>query len=291
MAQHLLVSMHRWSRTVAPYLGPLRGIARKAFRALLNRRYPGDALVSAEQNGRLWRLRPEVALRGAFQELQTIEWFRSVVKPGMTVLDVGANVGQMTLELAELVGPRGRVLSIEPGAGNLEVLEIHVRANEMQDRVEVVAAACAETHGGEVEFFVAGENASSVGSGHSLAGPDAIHRGTPDIAVHSVRCPRVSIDGLCSERGIAPAMIKIDVEGAELKVLAGALGTLTKARPLLRIGFHPFAFDDALAASDELRRLLSEAGYRIEHSPATGALALEDYVAVPAPAPASRRNP
>jgi FkbM family methyltransferase len=237
--------------------------------------------MSAVQNGREWRLVPEVALLGPLQEFPTIEWFRRCVRPGMTVIDVGANVGQMTLELAVLVGAAGKVLSIEPGLGNLALLRRHVSGNGLQDRVEIVAAACAETHGGEVDFFVAGDNLASVGSGHSLAGAEAIHRGAPDIAVHVVRCAKVSIDGLCAERGLTPSLIKIDVEGGELGVLAGAKHTLATARPLLLVGFHPFAFTDALAASDELRRVLDEAGYRLEDAPRTGPFELREYVAVP----------
>jgi FkbM family methyltransferase len=237
--------------------------------------------MTATQNGREWRLAPEIALLGPLQELDTIEWFRSCVRPGMTVIDVGANVGQMTLELALLVGAAGKVLSIEPGRGNLVLLHRHVRGNGLQDRVEIVEAACAETHGGEVDFFVAGDDVASVGSGHSLSGADAIQRGAPGIAVHVARCAKVSIDGLCAERGLTPSLIKIDVEGGELAVLAGAKRTLATARPLMIVGFHPFAFPDALAASEELRRVLDEAGYRLEDAPSSGSLELREYVALP----------
>jgi FkbM family methyltransferase len=281
MGTHLLATVFRWSRPLAHYLGPLLPAARRTFHAALRMRYSDGALMTAMQNGREWRLAPDVALRGAFQEFATIEWFRSCVRPGMTVIDVGANVGQMTLELAVLVGAAGKVLSIEPGRGNLALLHRHVRGNGMQDRVEIVEAACAEAHGGEVEFYVAGDSLTSVGSGHSLAGADAIQRAAPGVAVHVARCAKVSIDGLCAERGLTPSMIKIDVEGGELMVLAGAKQTLAIARPLVLVGFHPFAFADALAASDELRRLLGEVGYRLEDAPRTGPFELREYVAVP----------
>jgi FkbM family methyltransferase len=281
MGTHLLATAFRLSRPLAHYLGPLLPAARQTFHALLRMRYPRGALMTAMQNGREWRLAPDVALRGAFQEIATVEWFRRSVRPGMTVIDVGANVGQMTLELAVLVGAVGKVLSIEPGRGNLALLHRHVRGNGLQDRVEIVEAACAEAHGGEVEFYVAGDDVASVGSGHSLAGTDAIQRGAPGVAVHVDRCARVSIDGLCAERGLAPSLIKIDVEGGELMVLAGAKNTLATARPLVIVGFHPFAFADAVAASNELRRVLDEVGYRLEDAPRAGPFELREYVAVP----------
>jgi FkbM family methyltransferase len=281
MGTHLLATVFRWSRPLGPYLRPLRPAARRTFLALLRMRYSNGALMTVMQNGREWRLVPEIALLGPAQELETIEWFRSCVRPGMTVIDVGANVGQMTLELAVLVGAAGKVVSIEPGRGNLALLRRHVSGNGMQDRVEIVEAACAEAHGGEVDFYVAGDTLASVGSGHSLAGTDAIQRGAPGIAVHVARCAKVSVDGLCAERGLTPSMIKIDVEGGELRVLAGAKQTLATARPLVLVGFHPFAFADALAASNELRRALDEVGYQLEDAPRTGPFELREYVAVP----------
>ena len=281
MRQDILVSIHRWSRGIAPRLGPLGGIARLVFRGLLRLRYPSGTLVTAEQNGRAWRMSPDVALRGALQEFETISWFRAVARPGMTAIDVGANVGQMSLELATLVGPKGKVIAIEPAPGNLDLLRQHVRANGLEARVQVVEAACADTHGGEVEFHVFGESAASIGSGHSLIGAETLHQGDTEISVHSIRCARISIDGLCEEYDALPSLIKIDVEGGELQVLRGAMQTLARARPVLRIGFHPFAFSNPVQASDELRRIIASSGYHLEDAPSVGALELAEYVAVP----------
>lgn len=278
----LLIWCRRRLAPLARRIG-VQGVARRLYDEIAARRYPAGTLCTAVQNGRTWRLRREVAERGTVQEIETIEWLRRVVQPGMTVLDVGANVGQMTLEMAALAGAGGRVLAIEPGRGNLEYLRQHVEGNGFQEMVSVIAAACAETDGGEVTFFVATENGdvATVGSGHNIVGASAILNQKREIEVREVRVPRVSIDGLCRRESVQPGVIKIDVEGAELLVLRGASETLRRGRPQVRVGFHPFAFDDPASASAELLQLAEAAGYRVEGALPGTTLELAEYNLVP----------
>jgi FkbM family methyltransferase len=260
-------------------LGPLRPVARAAFRRLLSLRYGSASLMRAEQNGRTWLLAPEVALRGELAEFETIQWFRDVVREGMTVIDVGANVGQMTLELAELVGPSGRVIAVEPAPGNLELLRRHIEANGYSSRVEVFDGACSDANG-TVKLYLAGTTDQAVGSGHTLAGEAALRRQDGSVRVVEKTVTAVTVDALCEERSIRPSVIKIDVEGAELSVLRGMKQTLRSSRPAVRVGFHPFAFDSPEDASDQLRALFDAADYALQ-APASGALALEEYIALP----------
>lgn len=279
----LLIWCHRRLGPLARKMG-VQKAARRLYEGIAAIRYPDGSLCTAVQNGRTWKLRRDVAERGEFQEFETIAWLREVVRPGATVIDVGANVGQMTLEMAALVGPQGRVISIEPSPGNLEYLRQHVDENGFHDRVVIVDAACSNEDGGEVTFFVASEDGvSSVGSGHNIIGAGPILKHADGINVREQRVPRVSIDGLCRRLGIAPSVIKIDVEGAELLVLEGALNTLGQQRPQVRVGFHPFAFEDAAAASRKAFDLVGRAGYRIEGIDAGQTLDLFDYNLRPPP--------
>jgi FkbM family methyltransferase len=217
----------------------------------------------------------EIGLRGEYQEFETIEWLRSVVKPGDCILDIGANVGQMTLEAALLTGPHGKVVAIEPGPGNVRLLHAHVEANGFADRVDVVVAACGETSGEEVTLHVFGDDPHAVGSGHNTRAP--AHAG------HwlQINVPLISVDQLCQDASLRPAAIKIDVEGAEVDVIRGCQATLRAYRPSLRFGFHPFAFDDPAAATREIRSLLSACGYS-SPSPGLGdAYELAEYDCYP----------
>jgi FkbM family methyltransferase len=275
-----LISLHRNLQRTVDVLH-LRPLAQRVFRSLLALRSRGGRMVRANQNGREWWLDPEVALRGEFAEYETIEWLREVVKPGMTVIDAGANVGQMTLEMAHLVGPQGKVFAIEPAPGNVKVLRAHVTGNGFADRVTLIEAACCETDGGFIDLTVFGSGADTVGSGHTImseALSAAEPGGAPTLAV---RVPTVSLDALCERHAIRPAVIKIDVEGAELSVLEGARKVLARDRPFLRFGFHPFAFADPAGASARIRDLLAVSGYRIEATGDEPEFSLAEYVASP----------
>jgi FkbM family methyltransferase len=263
----------------------LRQLARGIYRALLQLRYGADGLATTMQNGRTWKLHYEVALRGEYAEFDTIEWLRKVVKPGGCVIDVGANVGQMTLEAAHLVGPSGKVVAIEPAPGNLKLLCAHIAANGFADRVEIIPAACSSSSGGEIILHVYGDRSDNVGSGHSVC-----EGAIGDEATVNVSVPKVSIDKICAERQLVPSVIKIDVEGAEIDVIRGAVSTLRAHHPSVRFGFHPFAFADSSEATQELRALLAECGYSSPEPDAGEGYDLREYEALPLEAIASREG-
>jgi FkbM family methyltransferase len=277
----ILLWCHRKLGPVARRVGVQR-LARRVYEGIAARRYPPGTLCTAIQNGRTWRLRREVAERGELQEFDTISWLREVLRPGMTVIDVGANVGQMTLEMAALVGPKGRVIAVEPSPGNLEYLHQHVEGNGFGHRVTVIAAACSDEDGGEVSFFVGSEDGvSSVGSGHNIIGAAPIISQSHHLQVRELHVPRVSVDGLCQRLNVQPAVIKIDVEGAELLVVKGAEATLKRSRPRVRVGFHPFAFGDPRIASEQLVSLARRSGYRLADVEPGQTLELEEYDLIP----------
>ncbi|TVQ23459.1 MAG: FkbM family methyltransferase [Leptolyngbya sp. DLM2.Bin15] len=229
--------------------------ARSLYRWLLSQRYGQDGLAIAVQNERSWRLDPLVALRGEVAELETIQAFRRVVQPGMDVIDVGANVGQMTLELAHLVGDQGRVVAVEPGPGNLRLLERHVQGNGMGDRVLMEAAACTDQPDQTITLNILGSDTDDIGSGFSVV--DAAKLPNPhQLPTHAYPVSTTTVDALVARYALTPGFLKIDVEGAELQVLQGAQQTLKQYRPIVLVGFHPFAFEDAIAAGQALMNLL-----------------------------------
>jgi len=263
----LLIRLHRALQRPVDWIG-LRPAAQKVFRHLLNARYGSDQLVRVNQNGRSWRLVPEVALRGEYAEFQTIEWLRRVVKPGGCVIDIGANVGQMTLEAAHLVGPTGRVVAVEPAPGNVKVLRTHVIGNGFEDRVTIIEAACGSRDNQEIVLHILGDAVDSIGSGHSER--KQLHEG-PSV---EFKVPVITLDRIAVDH--PPTVVKIDVEGAELNVLEGAAKALSTYRPVVQIGFHPFAFDDAIGASRQLLDRMESFGYSTSHI-GPGPLELEEY--------------
>lgn len=258
MSEDALLVLHRNLDRIVDRLH-VRWLARKVFRFLLQRRYRSSALATGRQNGRIWKLDFSVARRGLEQEMGTVHWLRSVLGPGGCAFDIGANVGQMTLEMAQLVGASGRVVAVEPAHGNVRLLERHVEANGFRHRVDIVEAACVETDGEPVTFCIVSDDGSAdaLGSGHAVASAKRQSGNLVEVSVAGV-----SIDGLVERTRSAPRAIKIDVEGAELRVLQGARRTLETHRPAVRVAFHPFAFDDPAAASAAILSMLGGLGYR-----------------------------
>lgn len=132
------------------------------------------------------------------------------------VFDVGANVGFFTLKFARWVGPQGHVVALEPEQVNVEHLRTALARAALAGQVSVVRAAAGDQVGAahlELNPFHPGD--------HKLAGaglPVALT--TIDAQVQALALTRVDL-------------VKIDVQGAEQMVLAGARATLLHWRPVL----------------------------------------------------------
>jgi FkbM family methyltransferase len=179
-------------------------------------------IIAGRLRGRWWlpasRGKVLRILNGTYEREQT-RLFERHVRPGATVLDVGAHVGYYTLVSAVLAGPSGRVHAFEPNPRNAEFLRRHVRINRL-DTVRVEQAAVSDRAGTARFDFGTGS-----GTGH-LADAGALE-------VRTLR-----LDDYCAEHALAPAAIKIDVEGAEMSVLHGARETLARHRPVLFLSTH-----------------------------------------------------
>lgn len=157
-------------------------------------------------------------LLGSYEPEQT-RLFQQHVRPGDTVLDVGAHVGYYTVLSAILAGPSGAVWSFEPNPRNAGFLRRHAQINGLR-HVHVEQAAVSDAEGTARFDFGTGS-----GTGHLAAeGP---------IEVRTLR-----LDDFCAANRITPKAVKVDVEGAEAAVLEGAERTIERARPVIFLSTH-----------------------------------------------------
>ena len=172
----------------------------------------------------------------------------STVKPGMTVIDIGAHVGYYSLLLAKCVGPTGRVFSFEPLHENLALLRKNVQLNNLTN----VHSFC------DALFSRAGELSLSVPDESPDSGDGSlIHdRGSKHVPVQAI-----TLDSFCASANIQPDILKMDVEGAEYDVLLGAQETIRRCRPKLLIELHHF---DGNVAAHPVPDLLAGWSYQIE---------------------------
>lgn len=140
-----------------------------------------------------------------------------LLAPGMTVLDVGAHLGYYTLLASSLVGPGGSVRAFEPDPETRRFLERNVAENGIQDRVRVVSKAVGATEGRLPLFRHAADSGSS-----SLLRREAG-------GISPVEVEVTTLDAWAASEGWPGVdLVKIDVEGGEAAVLAGAAGLVDR---------------------------------------------------------------
>ncbi len=192
---------------------------------------------------------------------------------GQTVVfDVGAHVGLYAVPAGNVVGPSGSVVAFEPATPNVDLLQRHLRYNGLEN-VTVVKSVVAEEDQQEVPFFESGQ-ADAMNSMQPLRYHERYDR---------VSRPQRSLDAFCTEHDLWPQVLKIDVEGAEVRVLRGARAMMQSARPLVFLSVHPDRMGLLGDSVEDLQRLIAELGYRagaFDGSPAEE-LVFGEYLLVP----------
>jgi FkbM family methyltransferase len=170
------------------------------------------------------------------------EWLSKELRQGMTVVDVGANVGSYTLLIAEKVGREGRVIALEADPDTAAILSKNMEVNGLT-WVEVVQGAAYKTCG-EIRL------------GRALAstGYSGLYY---EKAVEWIQVPALTLDSLAERLALGRIdLVKIDVEGAEIDVLEGMKGLLSKQRPTLLVELHPHLVPESSGVPAGLERAM-----------------------------------
>jgi len=187
-----------------------------------------------------------------FSDAAIVRALEHLLAPGMTVIDVGAHVGEYALAAARLVGPGGRVVAIEPQPDLCELIRASARRNGIR-WLECHACALAAS-AGRAPFAY-----DPTSRGGWLAG-----RASPAV---SFEVPLQTLSGFCETRGLAAVdLIKLDAAGNELAVLEGGASLLARERaPHLVVKFyHPDVVLERFGHPAEgLRRRLLDWGYAL----------------------------
>lgn len=224
-----------------PELGP-DGLLGKLLRLPL-RLMPGRALVpvlSGINKGYRWRVGSNIhgCWLGSY-EADKQKLMRQLVRPGMVACDIGANAGFYTLALARLVGTRGAVYAFEPLAENAANILDHLRLNRCSNTT-LYQVAVSDQEG--LSAFQVAQNNSMGHLGESGA----------------YWVPTVALDTLIESGKLPPPdIVKMDVEGAESRVLEGAVKLLGMRKTVWVIALH--------GAEQRLKvgNMLSGHGYRM----------------------------
>ena len=169
--------------------------------------------------------------------------FEEYVKPGMSVVDVGANIGYHTLAFAHLVGSSGKVISIEPSPENLIELRANIVNNNLTNvRLEEIAIGARTT---------TARIRGGINSGVLLSG------GAPGIG-------EVTLKPLGDVLPEKVDFVKIDVDGYEGEVIQGAAEVLYRDRPTLLLEMHPHMLPRFNSSVQSILDILRDIYPRIE---------------------------
>lgn len=198
---------------------PLIEYRRLYFRCCHANRKPHDVLC--RQKGFVLKLRSNSVLAeplfaGTGFEESEMALLRRLAKPGMQVIDVGANIGLYSVLLGKLVGPTGHVWGFEPFPPIVNYLKQNIELNRLNN-VTVVEKAVAEMEG-SLEFQVFPEGCDVYNSLGAAERPVESLR-----AIQKTVVPVITLDAYMDRSAVREVdIIKIDVEGAEERAIQGA---------------------------------------------------------------------
>lgn len=176
--------------------------------------------------------------------------FKHHLRPGMNVVDVGANIGYYTLLAAKAVGEAGKVFSVEPSATNVRLLLASCEANGFGN-VEVYMAGASDAVG------IARLNPSFSTGSTSKVAPRIEELFSYDIT------PVYPLDRLLP-REVSVDVIKIDIDGSEMLAMKGASEMLARSRPVIFSEFAPsFLRTYSGVTGEEYLRHFLDLGYAV----------------------------
>jgi FkbM family methyltransferase len=202
-----------WDRLRTPYRNALTALA-------------GGQGMPVVVGGHVMRLAPDVvSLNWETVEVESYRTFADSIGSRDVIFDVGAHFGTYSM-IAAWRGPEVRVVAYEPSALTRSYLTRHLQWNALSERVLVRDVCCGAT-AGTVRFFVHPDR------------PEGINGVMPDHGLVETTVPCTTIDADADELAIAPTYLKIDVEGAELDVLAGSMRVIAQHAPKILVSLHP----------------------------------------------------
>ncbi|MCU0317341.1 MAG: FkbM family methyltransferase [Fimbriimonadaceae bacterium] len=198
-------------------------------------------IAAGPNKGSRWSLATRSTFIKGRYEAVRCQILSDLILPGMIVWDVGAHCGYTVLLACRRVGDRGKVFAFEPNPENLWYLRSHIEWNGISNATVFPCALAGEV--GEATFVLRGSGTGSLG--HIDGGREI------SVIVRTV-------DEIVSTgEAVGPDFIKMDVEGAELDLLRGAIGALVTRPVRLLIATH------SAQLHEQCRAFLAAQGYEV----------------------------
>lgn len=158
---------------------------------------------------------------------------------GKTIFDVGAFIGASSLVFSKMVGDGGSVIAFEPNPYNLKRMNKNLEGNPILGRrVKTFTFALSDSNDNTSMFLSENvdcgpSSTSRINNSHSTIRNEDLPEGFMNVDIENKK-----LDDFIKSTELKPDIIKVDIEGAEHLLLAGALNTLEKYHPTLYIEMH-----------------------------------------------------
>ncbi len=212
-----------------------------------------DCDLEVTRQGLRWCLNPSDFVQSqlywiADYESWDVHQISRWLQPGAVVFDVGANFGYYSVTLASEMRGKGRVFAFEPCRATYLRLETNIALNHLESMISAVPYGLSDNPGvaylEEVEGNSGATAISAQGKGESIK--------------------LDTLDHFCEVNNIDRIdIMKIDVEGSELRVLEGAKTMLSRSHPRIMIEFNSSALVAAGTSAEQLEGLLRDFGYEL----------------------------
>ena len=184
------------------------------------------------------------------REPSSTEIYRKQLSPGMTIVDVGANIGYYVLIEARALGTSGKIYAIEPAPKNFEMLQANLEINSFGCEIESHNLAISDSVG-QVQFEIAGAS-----NHHRLS--------VNGSGANTIEVEATTLDVLLAGKKID--MVRMDAEGAEWVILRGMRGILAGNQPLkMFIEVHPKLIREYQGDLDEWLEMLADSNFDVQY--------------------------
>lgn len=190
------------------------------------------------------------------------------------VLDVGAHIGLVALPMSKVIAKEGQVHCFEPAAKNLTYLKRHILLNQANN-IHICEQLVGDSVANNIGFFEQERSATGMNSIAPRTKHEKKYRKTVK--------QQTTIDAYCKEHHLAPEVIKIDVEGAEMSVLHGARDVIKQYQPTIYLSVHPRELKQLGFEQDALTSLINGLGYQffdVDYKKVEN-FSLDEYVLLP----------
>jgi FkbM family methyltransferase len=194
----------------------------------------------------------KIAKKGGEREPELLHVLRKELKDGMLCMDLGANIGYITLLMADKVGENGMIYAVEPDPSNIELLNMNVKLNNFDNRVKIFDMGISNKLG-SMNFFI--------GKSSNLGGMVK----TKNTKNKSIKVKVDTLTNFFKDNNI-PDLIKMDIEGHEVEVLEGMYDVVKNQKFSCKIvmELHPLHYSDNHSLEFWLRKFL-KCGFKTKY--------------------------